>query len=308
LSRGSVTRRWSLILAVVLVVGTGGEVLAVHYLRNCQTAFAGIVDTGANRATDVGLFDRHFRHCRTLTHDGQSYAPAISPSGQQIAYISGRGYSADEEIGNSHQSVYVMNADGSHDRRLTTTNDYNPVWSPDGRQIAFEQNPVATDDFHVVVIDARTGQVVRSTPTAEDTRAYAWLNAGTLAFETGIEGHNHREAIDSVTLATGTIHRLLRIIEGDPVAISGRLHLVAYTTAAGDGDLVVQDLQGGQPRLVARGSFAEELSPEFWTNDNELVLRRKTDLLTSTNGTGQPVLLKADAAELNYSDDPHSSP
>jgi dipeptidyl aminopeptidase/acylaminoacyl peptidase len=308
LSSGRLTRRWSLILAVVLVVGTGGEVLAVHYLRNCQTAFAGIVDVGPNRATNVGLYDRDFRHCRTLTHDGQSLEPAISPSGQQIAYISGRGYSADEEIGNSHQSVYVMNADGSHDRRLTTTNDYDPVWSPDGRRIAFEQNPVATDDFHVVVVDARTGQVVRSTPTDRDTGAYAWLNAGTLAFETGIKDHNHREAIDAVTLATGMIHRLLTLSAGDPVAISGRLHLVAYTTAGGSGDLVVQDLQGGQPRLVARGSTAKDVRPAFWTNDDELVLWRNTDLLTSTKGTGKPVLLKADPGEPDYSDDPQTAP
>jgi dipeptidyl aminopeptidase/acylaminoacyl peptidase len=308
LSRKRLTRRWSLILAVVLVVGTGGEVLAVHYLRSCQTAFAGIVDSGPNRATDVGLYDRHFHHCRTLTHDGQSYAAAISPDGKQVAYVSGRGYTSDEEVGNSHQSVYVMDIDGSHDRRLTTTNDYDPEWSPDGRQIAFEQNPVATDDFHVVVVDARTGRVIRSTHTAENTSAYAWLDPGTLAFETGLKVHNYRAAIEALTLTTGTIHTLLSLSTVDPVAINGKRHLVAYTTAAGSGDLVVQDLKGGQPHLLARGSTTADVAPAFWTNDNELVFSRLTDLLTSANGTGRPVLLKAHAADLNYSDDPHNSP
>ena len=36
--------------------------------------------------------------------------------------------------------IYVMNADGSGQRRLTrsTVRDSYPVWSPDGRRIAFE--------------------------------------------------------------------------------------------------------------------------------------------------------------------------
>jgi Tol biopolymer transport system component len=59
--------------------------------------------------------------------------PAWSPRGNKIAFVSRR---------DGNLEIYVMNTDGSERRRLTrnTVRDSNPVWSPDGRRIAFESN------------------------------------------------------------------------------------------------------------------------------------------------------------------------
>lgn len=59
--------------------------------------------------------------------------PAWSPDGTQIAFMS----QVAEE--GSQYDVFVMNADGSDVRRLTTTpaEDGWPTWSPDGQSIAF---------------------------------------------------------------------------------------------------------------------------------------------------------------------------
>jgi Tol biopolymer transport system component len=56
--------------------------------------------------------------------------PAWSPDGSKIAFASGRTGTSD---------IYVMNADGTQTRRLTSTdqNDAHPTWSADGRTLAF---------------------------------------------------------------------------------------------------------------------------------------------------------------------------
>jgi hypothetical protein len=63
-----------------------------------------------------------------LTTDGRASGPRWSPNGKLIAYID-RG------------SLWVMNTDGSHKKRLTVAapgyTDSRPTWSPNGRYLAF---------------------------------------------------------------------------------------------------------------------------------------------------------------------------
>src|SRR5438309_1773669 len=51
--------------------------------------------------------------------------------------------------------IYVMNADGSGVRQLThtTVHEFDPIWSPDGKRIAFARLD-ETGDFDVIVMNA----------------------------------------------------------------------------------------------------------------------------------------------------------
>jgi serine/threonine protein kinase len=85
--------------------------------------------TGAGlRLSDVNLGD-----LQTVTDSEQDTAPALSPDGQQVVFMSRRA---------GNWEIYVANRDGSDLQRLTENpaDDGLPTWSPDGRVVAFLSN------------------------------------------------------------------------------------------------------------------------------------------------------------------------
>jgi Tol biopolymer transport system component len=72
--------------------------------------------------------------------------PVWSPDGKLIAFVSNR---------DGNDEIYVMNADGSNQRRLTDTpsSDSEPNWSPDGKYIAFDSNRDGNTEIYVMNAD-----------------------------------------------------------------------------------------------------------------------------------------------------------
>jgi len=77
-----------------------------------------------------------------LLRTGDERYPSYSPDGTQIAF---RG-DVDLAEPSGDEEIYVMNADGTNVRQLTSNADFDsaPSWSPDGRRILFERAPAGT--------------------------------------------------------------------------------------------------------------------------------------------------------------------
>jgi Tol biopolymer transport system component len=99
----------------------------------------------------------------------QSSQPVWSPDGKKIAFSSYRN-------GNLNRDIYVMNADGSNQTRLTTDplDDTKPTWSPDGSKIAFASS--RGGGFNIYVMNSDGSNQVHLTG---DAGSPAWSPDGT---------------------------------------------------------------------------------------------------------------------------------
>ncbi|MFT5915595.1 MAG: tricorn protease [Bacteroidia bacterium] len=97
--------------------------------------------------------------------------PAISPDGSKMAFS----YQGD---------IWVSAPDGTNPRRLTIHEAYErgPVWSPDGKQIAFTGNRFGNSDIFTVSADGGTPK--RLTFHATRDNSPTWTNDNSLLFMT----------------------------------------------------------------------------------------------------------------------------
>jgi Tol biopolymer transport system component len=105
---------------------------------------------------DVYALDSSLRHERRLTRTYGSYAPDWSPNGRRIAYTRDFTVTSGDakhvrrtpmdckpvvrRASGYGPEIVVARASGKHARRLTRKGGSDPVWSPDGKLIAFERS------------------------------------------------------------------------------------------------------------------------------------------------------------------------
>ena len=91
--------------------------------------------------------------------------PSWSPYGTHIVFSARRKGHFENKFSITHE-VYVMNVNGGNQRRLTDNrnNDWDPVWSPDGKRIAFEADRKGNlEKFDIYVMDADGGNLQKLT-------------------------------------------------------------------------------------------------------------------------------------------------
>ncbi len=105
-----------------------------------------------------------------LTDDvNSSFMPAVSPDGQQIAFITTRG---------NDQDLYMMNADGTNEQ-LISRNDQDwdessPAWSPDGLWIMVSSDREAEDVLQIWMVRPDGSQWIKVTDGAGPSQDGVW--------------------------------------------------------------------------------------------------------------------------------------
>jgi Tol biopolymer transport system component/DNA-binding winged helix-turn-helix (wHTH) protein len=211
---------------------------------------------------------------RATTDAGEESRPALSLDGKLLAFVWA------EEHG-SHQHIYLKTIGGDSQRRLTNLDDdeYSPVWSPNGRDIAFLS--ASNNGLALYLASAHAnGEVRKIYIPGETTRweqgALAWSPDGgsfLLADHVGSEPSSSLYRIDAKTFSAHAVTKPPSGWEGDlSPAFSPDGSKIAFLRASESAvaDIYWMPAAGGEPqRLTHDGSMINGI---VWSSDSRSIL------------------------------------
>jgi Skp family chaperone for outer membrane proteins len=126
-----------------------------------QIAFRGWGRTGVG----LRIAPASLESPQSLTTLGEDTAPALSPDGQKIAFMSAR---------DGNWEIYVINADGANLQRLTNNffPDGLPVWSPNGQAIAYVSNTSNEWAIWAMTPNGQENQKILTMPGSPDGKVF----------------------------------------------------------------------------------------------------------------------------------------
>ena len=188
--------------------------------------------------------------------------PEISPDGKLIVFT--RSW-VDKVKDERASNIWIVDVDGVRIRELTTGNwrDSQPVWSPDGKRIAFLSDRDGTNQLHVLWVDTR--EVAQLTHLEQAPSGIRWSPDGKSIAFTAFEADN-----DPI-LAVKLPERPRNAQWARPAVIVNRL----AWAADGRGPLpmgftqvyTIDSILGGTPRQITSGKYNHN-NPE-WSSDGK---------------------------------------
>ena len=179
-----------LILAIVIVFGLIPLMVCVD--AQAQIAFSSDRDGDY----EIYVMDINGGNPQNLTdHPHADINPSWSPNGKRIVFMSARDGHVDDGHGSPIYEIYVMDADGGNQERITNnpSDDRSPSWSPDGKRIAFESDRDAGGNPHgidIYVMDADGRNQERITNNLTEDQYPSWSPDGKrIVFSARRDGH-----------------------------------------------------------------------------------------------------------------------
>ncbi|MDR0540702.1 MAG: peptidase S41 [Dysgonamonadaceae bacterium] len=196
--------------------------------------------------------------------------PSISPDGSQVAFT----YKGD---------IYIVPVTGGTARQLTMheARDYMPVWSPDGKSIAFASDRFGNFDIYITPVSG--GNALRLTTFSGSESPYSFTPDGKYV----VFGAKIQAPAQSAAFPHRANSELYRV-----AVTGGRPEQILATSAehicfARDGkSFVFQDKKGGED--VWRKHHVSSVTRDIWKYD--LINKRYTQLIKDAGEDIYPVL------------------
>ncbi len=236
---------------------------------------------------------------------------AWSPDGRRIAFarLTSRGLKDAHGYPYQHCDIFIVNADGSGLHRLTHTGDaWTPVWSPDGREIAFarahfyvnasKQTEGITASMWTIHPNGSDLRQLTATVDGQDDAPGSFSPNGRWLAFTRTEPSPpvgllpNTSSVELLDLASGAVHQLASQSsdpsfspDGDWIALTSTrdhngTHRAGEDATAYAGELYLVELTGKRWRRLTSTRDIDEESPSFSADGMRIAYVRIDEIST----------------------------
>jgi hypothetical protein len=218
-----------------------------------------------------------------LTNSRTEEGPAFSPDGSKIAFVSSR---------NGNFEIYVMNADGSGQTRLTNNpaNDIDPSFSPDGSKIAFVSRRDGNFEIYVMNADGSGQTRLTNNPGFDSAPSFS-PDGSKIAFLSNRDGNLEIYVMNAD--GSGQTRLTNNTVNDEEPAFSPDGSKIAFlSNRDGNFEIYVMNADGSN-QINLTNNTADDLNPAFSPDGSKIAFASYRDggdlevYVMNADGSGQ---------------------